>query len=205
MDVATITMEKSEAREKLREYRRGLHRRADTEWERAAVAYEAAAAGKPLLVMSSVIAQAPRDAVSRPRLAIARADQRQVRYQRYRGSNAETFSIPGAHSRLRDSEVRIPIQAETPAFLPSDPRWSGECQGYALIPMVPPDVRAGHDLSKRFILWEVERWSDRAIAAVPDRDPYLLERIADDLYAVVGEWDLTEIEQAVMRDRARAR
>jgi hypothetical protein len=203
MDVATIKMPKEEARAKLAEYRRGLHRRADAEWERAALAYEAAALGKPLLVLSAVIAQAPRDEKGRPRLAIARADQRQVQYYRHRDWAVERFSIPGARPRLRDARISVPVQAETPAFLASNPRWPWECEGYALVPLVPPDVRRGHDLSRRFILWEVEQWSDAPLGAVPDRDPYLLQRIADDLYAVVGEWDLTEVERAVMRDRAR--
>jgi hypothetical protein len=195
MDVATMKMPREEARAKLKEYRRGLHRRADAEWEMAAVAYEAAAEGKALLVLSQVIANAPRDSQGRPRLAIARADQRQVRYEAQTwGGRFERFVISSAHPRLLNREINVVASANTPL---------SHTQGYALVPMVPPAVRGRMDLRTRFILWEVEEWSDRIIGAAPDRDPYLLERVAGDFYAVVGEWDLTEIERAVMRDRAR--
>lgn len=74
--------------------------------------------------------------------------------------------------------------------------------GYALVPIVPPTVRKGHaDLSRYFTLWEVEQWADQRIRAAADRDPYLLQRLGGDLYAVVGEWDLTELERAVMGSR----
>lgn len=199
MDVATITMPRDEARAKLREYRRGLHRRADEEWERAAVAYEAAAEGKPLIVLSQALASCPRDEFARPRLAIARADQRQIRYRRWSSENAEEFEIWNVHPRMRDRVMPVAFTGARPAMAPN----RTFIDGYALIPIVPPDVRRRRDLSRHFILWDVERWSSGPISATPDRDPYLLERVADDLFAVVGEWDLTEIERAVMRDRAR--
>lgn len=203
MNVATMKMPREEAQAKLKEYRRGLHKCADAEWEKAAVAYEAAAEGKPLLVLNSVIEQAARDAEGRPRLAIARADELQVRYVRYKNETAERFQIPNAHWKLRDRVLSIPITEGTPAYLGDTPRMWQCCAGFALIPMTPPAIRGRRDLSKLFVLWEVEAWSDTPLRALPDRDPYLLERVAGDLYAVVGEWDLTDIERAVMRDRAR--
>lgn len=79
MNVATIKEPVAQAREKLREYRTRVHQRADVEYQQIERAYEAAAKGLPLLVLSEVIHQAPRDLVGRPRLAIARADMPQVR------------------------------------------------------------------------------------------------------------------------------
>jgi hypothetical protein len=73
--------------------------------------------------------------------------------------------------------------------------------GYALIPMIPADVRPRDALENCYVLWEVEHWADRPIRATPDRDPYLLKHLAGDLYAVIAEWDLTELERAIMQGR----
>lgn len=71
----------------------------------------------------------------------------------------------------------------------------------SLVPMVPADVRPSGNLKYYFVLWEVEQWSDTSLTAVPDRDPYLLQHLAGDLYIVVAEWDLTELERAIMTGR----
>lgn len=192
MNVQTIQVPKAEAEAKLREYRRRV---SDSEYARIYHAYEVAASGKPLLILSQAFEQCPRDPLNRPALAIGRADQRQVRVSVRVAGDAFTtnFSWDGRR-RHRDCDIFVPRVLASTAKL-------GE--GYSLVPITPPDVARGHDLSRRFVLWEVERWADQRIGATPDRDPYLLERIGDDLYAVVGEWDLTPLEQAIMRDRAR--
>jgi hypothetical protein len=74
-------------------------------------------------------------------------------------------------------------------------------RGTAMVPMVPPDVikdGRGCDLAKHFVLWEVESW-----AAAPPVDPMLLKPIGGDLYAVVAQWDLTELERAILRGTRR--
>lgn len=202
MNVATITMDPQEARERLRHYRTGVHRRADAEWERAATAYEQLAEGTPLVVLSQAIQGAPVDAKGRPKLAIARADRKQV-HIKFDGAWAWfSTDLRQLWGDFRERQTRfpglhLPVNLNRPAPV-------GQPTGYALVPMVPPNVLGRRIPREHFILWEVEQWSDVSIRALPDRDPYLLHRVADDLYAVVGEWDLTEVERAVMRDRARA-
>jgi hypothetical protein len=79
--------------------------------------------------------------------------------------------------------------------------------GFALVPMIPAAVRltlpTGTTDRDSFILWEVEEWADRRIGSRADRDPYLLRHLGGDLWAVLAEWDLTELERAVMAGRAR--
>lgn len=85
-------------------------------------------------------------------------------------------------------------------------RFASDGDGYALVPMVPADAReeAGNpQLSKCWILWEVERWADKRIGAVPDRDPFLLKHVGGELYAILAAWDLTDLERAVMAGRSR--
>jgi hypothetical protein len=218
MDVALISSPVDEAREKLEEYLTAPGADKNPEWQRIATAYQSLAKGTPLIVLTDVLQNAPRDARLRPRLAIARADQVQVRYRRDRGWQHEDFIATGVGRRqnlvTQGLQFVVPtVDGVTPAFPRTaypDSAWrDSTLDGYSLVPIVPPSVRQRargpmRSLATHYVLWEVEAWADTAIRANPDVDPYLLERIADDLFAVVGEWDLTDVERAVMRDRARS-
>jgi hypothetical protein len=73
-------------------------------------------------------------------------------------------------------------------------------EGSAMVPMVPPDILPprGADLAKHFILWEVESWDFS-----PPIDPILLRPIGGELYAVVAQWDLTEVERSIIAGTRR--
>ncbi|MFL5912736.1 MAG: hypothetical protein ACJ768_19495 [Gaiellaceae bacterium] len=195
MDVHTITMDPAEAEQKLAEYRARKIRPADEEAARVEAAYRQLAKGTPLLILADAIAAAPRDAQGRPRLAIARADRAQVKYLRWQQANTHTFDAHLGRRPPKDLVVRVPLA-------PNEPPIREWLEGFSLVPIVPPAVLGNRSLKTHFVLWEVEGWADAAIKALPDEDPYLLRRLDDDLWAVVGEWDLTEVERAVMRGRA---
>lgn len=194
MNVQTITMSKHEARARQRSYRDGLRRRVSEEWQQAEKAYRELANGRPLLSMQKVLELAPVDEKQRLRVAIARADQQQVRATF--GQLRRTVVQYDAHfNSWGPSSGTLTLAFDTPRV------WEQWREGYALVPMVPPEVKRHHDLSKHFVLWEVEEWSDRRLSARPDRDPLLLRRISADLFAVVAEWELTPVEQAIMASR----
>lgn len=65
-----------------------------------------------------------------------------------------------------------------------------------MVPKIPASLRPQDDLSKYYVLWEVDEWE-----IVPPRDPYLLRRITDNMYVVLAGWELTELERAVMKGR----
>jgi hypothetical protein len=64
----------------------------------------------------------------------------------------------------------------------------------AVVPIVPPQYRPKFKLSNYHILWEAD-WKRVPV------DPILLKHLGGSLYAVLASWDLTEIEQAVLRGR----
>lgn len=199
MNLATITMPRREAEEKLRAYRRALHRRADAEYSAAAKGYAALANGRALLNLEDVVANAPVDAVGRPRLAVCRADRRQVRLHWERGSSRALFTAD-TKGWWRDGrwpllETRCPMGRPCPG--------TSALTGFALVPMVPADHRPSGPLRNFHVLWEVEAWADRPFGAQPDRDPYLLQHLEGALYIVVAAWDLTDLERAIMAGRAR--
>lgn len=56
----------------------------------------------------------------------------------------------------------------------------------------------GKSLSDHYTLWEVEKWEDRDPVHV-NRDPYLLKPLGGPFYAVVGEWELTDLERSLQQ------
>ncbi len=207
MDVPMIEMDPAEARERLKAYRGALHLGADAEYEAAVAGYEALAKGTPVIQFGEAIRAAGRFEDGRPKLAVARADRNQVRFSCDGGRRA-TFSA--TRGQWRDWNYRrdhpdglllMDVDMEPAGFYVH--------MGWALVPMVPPHaVEAAGSRAKLkdyLILWEIEEgWADRAIRAEPDIDPYLLKPIHGDLCAVVAEWDLTDLERAVMSGRRDA-
>lgn len=195
MNAGQLTMTKAEAHERLQHYRRALHDRANEEYEVAAAAYDALAKGTPIIELVHAFTLAPLDEKGRPKMAIARADEKQVKI--WSGNGVRDFEpAPARHvSAQRVRTRRIP-----------DPRSSWRHpDGFALVPLVPPAILGNRNPAKHWILWEVEQWADQRLDAAPDRDPLLLRQIRGSLYAVVGQWDLTEVERMVMASRRTAR
>lgn len=214
MDVSVIEMSKEEAREKLAQYREVLAGRhsqdIETEFEAAANAYAELAKGTPLINLPDAIRNCGWRADGRPVLAVARADQYRVTWQMLRDSrtwapgNIRTGKYAPLdwvftarkkqwdYQRARNLRYEVHgIQTEPPI----EPR-----QGVAMVPLVPPEVypARGLDLSKHFVLWEVESWD-----FAPPVDPMLLRPIGGDLYAVIGQWDLTELERSIISGTRR--
>lgn len=207
MNVPTITMDPAEAQARLDEYRASLVRSADAEYEAAVAGYEALAEGTPVVQYGPAIAAAPVDEKGRPMLAIARADRRQVEFEWFGTSRSARFNT------AKVSRWALPAGSLLDLWTPMGRLHGLEdrhgyrqtVRGYALVPMVPPHaLKAAGGRSRlrdHVILWEVEEWADQPIQALPDRDPLLLRPIHGDLCAVVAQWDLTDLERAVMAGR----
>jgi len=212
VDVPLITMDPTAAMTKLRAYRQQLKRRVDEEYEAAVIGYEVLAAGSPLLDLREVFNTAGFHPDGRPKLAIARADRPQVMVRVERNSlEFNALANPWQWSYRGSLVINVGVSRLT-----NDGSLAGtmassiaevllKSRGWSLVPMVPADVRPKGDLRDFFVLWEVEQWADRALSSDPDRDPYLLRHIMGDLYAVVAEWDLTDLERAIMAGRREVR
>jgi len=204
MNVPTLEIDRNVAADRAREYSEFAatmrESREREEFLELAQLHAAAARGRKLILLDAVMTSAPRDAKGRPLLAIARSDRRRLKYTAY--SSVDQFSTDYHPRRGRGSPSS---RFEFPRHPSINP---GHRDGYALVPLVPPAVRMGgngqpYNLQRCFTLWEVVEWSDREVDVTPDQDPYLLRAITRDVYAIVGEWELTELEQAVLGLRAR--
>lgn len=65
----------------------------------------------------------------------------------------------------------------------------------AVVPTIPSHLVPAGRLSNYHILWEAE-WTP-----IAPKDPILVQHIDGDCYAVLAQWDLTEVERAVLSGR----
>ena len=201
MNTEQITVSSAEAAAKAEAY--AANPKADSADFYAACrqAYEAIAEGGTVIHLSRSFQTAGLDDDGKPRLAIARADRKQV-YFRWPSRNrvARFDSSVGQQGWNYPSLVEEVDMGQT--FTNPDGQYD-ERSGYALVPAVPADVRpAVGQLKQWFILWEVEQWFERSQVPEPPRDPLLLRKIRGELFQVLAEWDLTEIERAIMSELA---
>jgi hypothetical protein len=194
MNVTTITMPVEKAREKLKAYRTNVHRDSEAIYAEAARGYEELAKGTPLIMLSQAIQQGGFDEKMRPKIAVAAADRREVMFRWSRNEPVARFDSTKHKDGLNNARLNMRINMGR-----TQEHW---VEAYALIPMVPADVRpATGQLKDWFILWEVDRWYERSQTARASRDPMLLKHIGGDLYAVLAHWDLTPLEMAILEAR----
>lgn len=204
MNVATITMDKEEAREKLRAYRADRHKDAEEVYRAAEAGYAALAAGTPLINLDQAIANGGFFDDMRPKLAVGRADRKEVYFQW--NSHEERANFYSGSTRTSEwASLQTWVHMGRLHGITWGNGGGGRpVRGFALIPMVPADVRpATGQLKDWHILWEVEAWSDKSLTGQPPRDPFLIKHIGGSLWAVLAEWDLTELERAVMTQVVR--
>lgn len=202
MEIPIMTVDPDEALRKHQAYIREKHADAYEFSQRCAAAYHALQNGRPLVSLSAAIRAGGLDENHRPRLAIARADRKEVYMSWRRGDEIIRYCTAANphrfNSRAWPTLNRFVNIAQTHH---DDHRYLRS--GYALVPAVPADIRPKTGpLEGWFILWEVDHWSESSMTAQPPTDPYLLEHIGGDLYAVVAQWDLSEIERAIMAELA---
>lgn len=205
MNVDTIQMSREEAKEKLDQYLRGRHKDTAAQYADCAVGYKALAEGKKLIYLDGAIRDAGLMEGGFPNLAIARADREEVRVEWSRGETVLRFDARAPsrnYSFSRGNPGSLVVRVDMKRHHGID---RSVLEGWAQVPLLPADVRPRTgQLRDWFILWDVQRWYARRDRIEPDRDPMLLEHLQGSLYAVLAEWDLTDLEVAVMAGALRA-
>jgi len=203
MDITTLEMPVEEAKRLFDEYR-ALGVRATAEDEAIMTAYAEIAKGHPLIDVRRAIADGGHDDLGRPLLAFGRADEQEIMCHRVAGwdgrgyiGNGVLRMFPTVLSRTREfGSISASRRVDVPAgALGGWPPLKG--QWFAMMPIIPPALRPTSRLLNYHILWEAE-WRSSSALPRPPRDPALLRHITGDLYAVLGVWDLTDVERAVL-------
>jgi len=184
-DVSTIVIPPEVAEQKIGEYKTILktQRRAeDVEMRRM---YKAASKGTRIIDVAAAwkstgLKDTPQGAY--PRLALARADWARCFFDKW---NKE-FRDEQRSMRAREHWIRVP-----------DDTWNWNAVGRSVVgtavPFMPPSVRPKRWLSTYHILFEVEKWTQYPA------DPFLLKHITGWLFVVEAEWELTELERALLQ------
>lgn len=194
MNLDTLTMPKTEAKQAFIEYRRAVQERHSTEDEQIMRGYKALAQGKQVIELHAAFQRAGQDAQGCPRLAIARADEDAIECRRYNDGRL-WFSprVSRWSSRMKGQRTReLTLPAGTLGVKDPSIGSSRSWDYAAMTPIIPPQFRPLHALSNYHLLWEAE-WTRLA-----PRDPALLKHLGGTLYAVLAMWDLTPVERAVL-------
>jgi hypothetical protein len=187
VESATMTLPRGQAREHYKNYRAAVKADKATRDDLMLYrAYRALVRGQKLIDINAAIGVGGIDAHGRPRLAICRADAAQV-FLNVWGDGAHFASSQFRHRPATD--VTVPATA----FLA---RPGIGATGQAALPSIPPQYRPDPaTLADHHLLWEAE-WRP-----VPPGDPMLLKHVDGPFYVVLAAWDMTPLEQAVMRLR----
>lgn len=198
MNVQSLQVDYYDARKAYQAYRQAIKEgRATKDDVALARGYQALLRGKKVIDIGLAIAKGGVDAQFRPKLAVARADWPTV-FARRDDDGRYRFSSKGDNwGRPPAGVVRVRI--------PDMPRMVGEYphnrvvgEGQAQVPTIPPQFRPKGNLADYHLLFEAV-WK-----RVPPVDPMLLRQLgaADSpLFVVLAAWDLTPLEQAVLRAR----
>ena len=176
MNVSTITIPKEVALEKLSEYRRiqtGKRQVEDRDMRRL---YKAASV-YPLLDVAQALKETGTWENGNPKLALARGDWKTVFYNTWYNS----FSSSGRYF-TKNYAIKLPAGTYPDSYV----RISTS------VPHVPPSIRPDDDISKYHILFEVQKWDEYPA------DPFLLKQISGWIFAVIREWELTDLERALL-------
>jgi hypothetical protein len=195
MDTVPVKIDREKARELYHAYLTHQHyeQPVDEEIRRT---YRLIAAGRMVIQALESVRLAGQGDGGFPKLALSRADQKVQRaVVRYDGSAVMSPSLWGRRRQAAARATAFDWPARTFPMLTAKTGWQGE----ALVPLVPLPLRPKRGLANYHVLWEAE-WS----RAIP-HDPLLLRRLgAGDLWLVLAQWDLTEVERAALATRVNA-
>lgn len=196
MNVDTITVKHDTAMMKIADLK-ALKKSQRTDEDDALLSLYTSVAkhGARVISLAAAFRQTGLNELGQPKLAIAQADWSKVFYRRTGWSNsAADASLYGAEfdhlnswSRTSQRNRRV-VRLSPGAFVTRPVEHLS-----TLVPYVPADVRPKFHLRNYHILFEVEKWT----VEMPV-DPFLLKHIMGDTYAVIAEWELTELEASLL-------
>lgn len=187
MNLQAFEMDPNEARKAFLAYRDGFREEYENIDRELMRCYQAMSTGKRVIVLSDVLRAGGLHPDGYPKLAIARADWGLV-YVWAREDGEMTF-FPNRSHRSKGIYTPPGTFREGARYIP---RWTSKA---ALVPHIPPQFRPRGMISSYHILFEADHWAENPPAP---KDPALLKRLGDDLYAVIAVWDLTPLEQTVL-------
>ncbi len=198
-------MPKDQAKEEWKKYCEVLRTRKDKFLKVMKDAMYQMKEGRELIDVYEVMKKFGLNEKNEPEFAIARADIKEVIFEKQDTGSGRYKMGEGSWNRYAkdiNSDVHLPqkifeIHWERVDGVESNNRRWGikDKEIKTKVPIIPVELLPKGDLKNYYILWEVVDWEDLP----PPKDPILLKRISENLFVVLGCWDVTELERSVMR------
>jgi len=197
-EIPKITMPKEQAKEEWKKYCNVLKKRKEKFLKIMKDAHYQMKEGRELIDIYKIMKETGLNENNEPKLAISRADLKTVYFEK-RDTGTGMFGTDTSYGNVEWNKDRIELPQKT-----FDVHWAREGEDRwniankivkTKVPIVPVEILPEGDLSNYYILWETDEWEE-----IPEtKDPILLKRISENLFAILGVWDLTELEQSIIR------
>lgn len=201
MNTPVITMKPEEAEAHYHQYSELVKTRKEKYIEDLKKTYFHLAKERKVLDIFEVFKNCGVDEKGEPKLAISPASAKTIILEKGE-LGAGTFTAHDRWSRAYKSDVALPT-GTFPEFATQKTNWGGteriRQNIESLVPVVPAHILPEGSLENYYILFEVKEWSEPRKASYSKGDPYLLKRINNNAFAVLAEWDVTDLEVAVLR------
>jgi hypothetical protein len=195
---AKIKMPKEKAKEEWKKYVELLKKRKEKYLETMKKAHYHMKQGKELIDVYKIMKQAGLSDLNEPKLAISRADIKEVFFKK-RDSGTGNFEMEQGWNRSGwKTDIELPQNTFSIHWERRTPNSTWEIKNEKIktkVPIIPAELMPEGDLKEYYILWEPLEWQE-----LPEtKDPILLKRISQNLFVILGAWDLTELEQSIIR------
>ena len=198
---AKIKMPKEQAKEEWKKYVELLKTRKEKYLETMKKAHYEMKQGRELIDFYKIMKESGLNEVDEPKLAISRADINEVIFRK-RDSGTGNFEMEEGWNRggwktnveLPQNTFKIHWKRKTNNGV--ELQWGIDKERIKTkVPIIPAELVPDGDLKNYYILWEPLEWQE-----LPEtKDPILLKRISQNLFVILGSWDLTELEQSIIR------
>ena len=202
-DAVLPEVHRDEARRKFAEYKRAVESGEGTKVDQELLeAYRQVGMGRTVISLNRALQGAGVDSDGRPVLAVANAGAKWVWFY---WSAGDLHDVDGEW--IHSASAFVSDHAMNPDGCWEDGRRATKTGTFrfprdyfplhlreeirARVPLVPPALRPKACLQRYTLLWEAD-WENAP------GDPYLLRRVTQDLFVVLAQWDLTEIERSVL-------
>lgn len=210
MELKKIQMPKEIAKEEWKRYNDLLKKRKDKYLEDMKKAMYQLKEGHELIDLYVVMEKTGLNKEQQPKLAIARADWTSVFFVK-KDSGMGFFTGKDNRSWHQDSEGDISLPPNTfmqwarltdditmsdKSVRKAERRWDIANERLKTkVPIIPSSLDPEENLEGYYILWEVKEWQN---VPPPKDDPILLKRITQNLFVILGAWEVTDLEQSVI-------
>ena len=210
MELEKIQMPQEKAKEEWKKYNELIKKRKDKYLEDMKKCMFELAKGKELIDIYKVMEKAGVNKDCYPRLAISKADWKEVFFVK-RDSGRGVFSETGVNwANKNNGDIDLQPQtfmewARSKEELKTDKKIYNVDSSWQIanstvktkVPIIPAQLMPEGNLKNYYILWEVEKWGN----LTETKDPLLLKRITENLFVILGAWDLTPLEQSIISGR----